>query len=206
MFEKPDHLKCCVGLFIFEALNIMLSEQLKNSLLEDDSLVAKIPQEFFRTPFFDPLNHYKDLSDKKYFYALLILRHYIKAASDYYFGSVIGAKSVDLFMITSSVSSPMGPGSDSEAIKIKFGENETFLVDSSQFGFEPLLLNGFDRVYCYLPSMRGENPDNRHINQFYHCELEMKGMLYQINLIYSIFNLHYPLEPRRPFDRLWMSS
>ena len=87
------------------------------------------------------------------------------------------AKNVDLFMMTPSVSSPMGPGSDSEAIQIKFGNLNTNLVDSSQFGFEPLLLNGFDKVYCYLPSMRGENPDKRHLNQFFHCEAEIKGTL-----------------------------
>lgn len=155
----------------------MLSQQLKENLIKDDNIIAKIPKDFFSTPLFNPLTHYKDLSDKKYFNALLVLRHYIKAASDYYFGLIVGAKNVDLFMMTSSVSSPMGPGSDSEAIKIKFGKHETFLVDSSQFGFEPLLLNGFDKVYCYLPSMRGEDCDNRHLNQFYHCELEMKGKL-----------------------------
>ncbi|MCX8513475.1 MAG: hypothetical protein ORN26_00120, partial [Candidatus Pacebacteria bacterium] len=69
----------------------------------------------------------------------------------------------------------MGPGSDSEAVEMMFGKLKTFLVDSSQFGFEPILLNDIDKVYCYLPSMRGENPDNRHINQFYHCEAEIKG-------------------------------
>lgn len=73
-------------------------------------------------------------------------------------------------MLTPSVSSPTGPISDSEVIKIKFGKYDSYLVDSSQFGFEPLLLNRLDRVYCYLPSMRGENPDKRHLNQFFHCE------------------------------------
>ncbi len=80
-------------------------------------------------------------------------------------------------MFTPSISSPMGPGSDSEPVSIKFGKIKTFLVDSSQFGFEPLLLNRFDKVYCYLPSMRGEDCDNRHLNQFFHCEMEMKGKL-----------------------------
>jgi len=61
-------------------------------------------------------------------------------------------------MLTPSVSSPMGPGSDSEAIELQFGDLSTFLTDSSQFGFEPLIMNGLDKVYCYLPSMRGEDP------------------------------------------------
>lgn len=83
-------------------------------------------------------------------------------------------------MFTPSVSSPMGPGSDSEPMPIKFGELNTFLVDSSQFGFEPLVMNGLDKVYCYLPSMRGEDSDKRHLNQFYHCEMEMKGEMIEL--------------------------
>jgi aspartyl/asparaginyl-tRNA synthetase len=34
-----------------------------------------------------------------------------------------------------------------------------------------------DKAYCYLPSMRGENPDKRHLNQFFHCEAEIVGTL-----------------------------
>ena len=128
-------------------------------------------------PVYSSNSHYRDLCNSKYFQALIVLRHYIKVASDYYFGIKLGAKNIDLFMLTSSVSSPMGPGSDSEPILIKFGKFKTFLADSSQFGFEPLLLNNFDKVYCYLPSMRGEDCDKRHLSQFYHCEMEMKGKL-----------------------------
>lgn len=131
----------------------------------------------FSQPAYSPQNHYLDVSRKPYFNALLVLRHIFKQASDLYWGIEQGAMNMDLFMMTPSVSSPMGPGSDSEAIKIKFGDLETYLVDSSQFGFEPILMNGVDRVYCYLPSMRGEDPDKRHLNQFYHCEAEIRGTL-----------------------------
>ncbi len=110
-----------------------------------------------------------------YFYTLSILRHYIKFALDNYFGIELGAKNIDLFMITPSVSSPTAPGSDSKPIKIRFGRLKTFLVDSSQFGLEPLLLNNVEKVYCYLPSLRGEDYDCRHLNQFFHCEFEMVG-------------------------------
>jgi len=124
-----------------------------------------------------------DIAANPYTDALIIFRHYIKLASDAYFSQVAGAKNVDLFMMTPSVSSPMGPGSDSEAIPITFGNLKTFLVDSSQFGFEPLLFQGIDRVYCYLPSMRGEDPDERHLNQFFHCEMEIKGTLPELKPI-----------------------
>jgi asparaginyl-tRNA synthetase len=156
----------------------MLPKFLEKEILKDEKdLEAMQGSCSFKMPNYNPKTHYKHITDKKYFHALTVLRHYIKAASDYYFGVKLNAKNIDLFMLTSSISSPMGPGSDSEPIRIKFGKYETCLVDSSQFGFEPLLMNGFSKVYCYLPSMRGEDSDKRHLNQFYHCEMEMKGTL-----------------------------
>lgn len=122
-------------------------------------------------------SHVHDLATKNYWNAILNLRHVIRLACDNFFAYKKNGINVDLFMITPSISSPMGPGSDSETIPIKFGNLETFLVDSSQFGFEPILMNNFDLLYCYLPSMRGENPDKRHLNQFFHCEAELKGNL-----------------------------
>ncbi|MFH1048565.1 MAG: amino acid--tRNA ligase-related protein [Patescibacteria group bacterium] len=150
---------------------------IKKNLLEDDLKISKIAKSHFEMPVYSPLTYYKDITKTKYFFALLVLRHYIKLTSDCYFSHEVGAKNIDLFMMTPSVTSPMGPGSDSELIRIKLGDLETFLVDSSQFGFEPLLSDEVEKVYCYLPSMRGEDPDNRHLNQFYHCEAEITGTL-----------------------------
>lgn len=155
----------------------MIPKYIESLILRDDAEFNNYSIGVFSTPIYNPVWHYKDLSSSGYFRALLILRHYIKLISDYYFGIEQNAKNIDLFMITPSVSSPMGSGSDSEAIPIVFGKLTTFLVDSSQFGFEPLLMNKFDKVYCYLPSMRGENYDNRHLNQFFHCESEIKGKI-----------------------------
>lgn len=131
----------------------------------------------YSLPEYNPETHYLEVSKSRYFKELTILRHHIKMTSDEYWSKKQKVYNVDLFMLTPSVSSPMGPGSDSEAIEIKFGNLHTYLVDSSQFGFEPILMNGIDKVYCYLPSMRGENPDKRHLNQFFHCEAEIKGTL-----------------------------
>ena len=152
---------------------------IKKQIQQDDKLF-KTDKKLFKMPEYDPKRHYLDLTNSLYFKALLTLRHYFKLASDHYFGSKLNAKNIDLFMLTPSVSSPIGPGSDSEPIKIKLGNLETYLVDSSQFGFEPLLLNGFNKVYCYLPSMRGEDCNPRHLNQFFHCEMEMAGTLDQL--------------------------
>ena len=148
---------------------------LNKFIREDDKKFFAKDRGVFDLPQYAPRTHYLDLTKSKYFEALVFLRHYIKLTSDYYFSVEQKAKNVDLFMLTPSVSSPMGPGSDSEAIPIKFGTLNSYLVDSSQFGFEPLLLNGIEKVYCYLPSMRGEDPDKRHLNQFFHCEAEIQG-------------------------------
>lgn len=152
----------------------------------------------FNVPNYNPKTHYLRVADSSYFRELIKFRHRIRIATDEFWSKKQGACSVDLFMMTPSISSPMGPSSNSEAIPIKFGRLETFLVDSAQFGLEPVLINGFNKVYCYLPSMRGENPDNSHLNQFYHCEAEIKGSIndlipviekYVITLIKTVRNL-----------------
>ena len=158
----------------------MVPLYLKNQIIKDDLAFKDNPQSNFALPEYSPETHYIELTRSDYFRALITLRHYIKIISDYYFGVECGAKNIDLFMLTPSISSPMGSGSDSETIPIKFGKYDSNLVDSSQFGFEPLLLNEIDKVYCYLPSMRGEKPDKRHLNQFYHCEAEIKGDIEQL--------------------------
>ena len=154
-----------------------IPKYISNRMIKDDKQFLFETRKSFSVPRYDPKRHYLDLAESNYYHGLIIFRHYVKIISDYYFNIKIEAKNVDLFMLTSSVSSPTGSGSDSKPVKIKFGKFDTFLVDSSQFGFEPLLVNNLEKVYCYLPSMRGENPDERHLNQFFHCELEMKGKL-----------------------------
>lgn len=152
-------------------------DNFKNKILEFDSSFKDKNKDYYKLPVFNGSSYYRDVATCRYFHTLAILRHTIKKACDIYWGDILNALNVDLFMITQSISSPMGPGSDSKAISIKFGNNDAFLVDSSQFGFEPLLINGISKVYCYLPSMRDEDPNKRHLNQFYHCEVEIIGTL-----------------------------
>ena len=157
-----------------------MNNDFKNKIQESDQIYANKKKDDFELPIFDGITYYKEVAKSPYFQALTVLRHYIKRSCDVYWGDIQKAYNVDLFMITQSVSSPMGPGSDSEAISLKFGEHNAYLIDSSQFGFEPLLLNGIKKVYCYLPSMRGENPNKRHLNQFYHCEAEVVETLEEL--------------------------
>jgi len=131
---------------------------------------------------FEPKKHIQNLVSKKYYENLVLLRNTVEKGCDDYFRK-LGAPKVDLFLISSSISSPIALGSDSKPIEFHLDGKSYFLADSSQFGMEPLLFNSFDIVYCYLPSFRGENPDNRHLNQFYHCEAEMRGDYYKAMLV-----------------------
>ena len=153
----------------------MIDERIVKIIIKEDKKFKKNNR--YRTPKYSPGDHYKHLCDNNYYHALIVFRHFIKVVSDFYFSEKQEAKNIDLFMFTSSISSPMGPGSDSEPVSAMLGKLKTFLTDSSQFGFEPLLLNGFNKVYCYLPSIRGEDCDSRHLNQFFHCEMEMRGKI-----------------------------
>ena len=155
----------------------MISKLLEKKIVEVDKKFENWDEKMVNIPIYSPKNHVEDLTNSNYYHLISILRHFVKLVSDDYFGNKLGGYNIDLYMLTPSISSPLGPGSDSEGIQIKFGNLTTNLVDSSQFGFEPLLLNGFDLLYCYLPSMRGETPNKRHLNQFYHCEAEIKGTL-----------------------------
>ena len=155
--------------------NQLLKNVLKLAQSSANTFAATSGENHLRPPSYNPERYIDDLVKNRYFEALAILRHYVKLASDAYW-SGMGAINIDLFMLTQSASSPMGPGSDSEVITIQFGDFQTNLTDSSQFGFEPLMFH-LDRAYCYLPSMRGENPDPRHLNQFFHCEAEIVGEL-----------------------------
>lgn len=160
-----------------QSIQFMLSAKIRRQIKIDDKKFANGKSGNFGLPRYNPLNYPKDILKTDYFSVLLLTRHYLKAAADDFF-SQEGAKNIDLFMLTPSISSPTGPGSDSKPISIKFGNLKTNLVDSSQFGFEPILLmNNLDKVYCYLPSMRGEEFDKRHLNQFFHLEAEIIGGL-----------------------------
>jgi len=155
--------------------NLIFENILKNAGNDASKFVKTNGKNSLRPPLYNAESYVGDLVKDKYFAALAIVRHYVKLTSDAYW-SEVGAFNVDLFMLTPSVSSPMGPRSDSEVINIQFGKYRTNLTDSSQFGFEPLMFH-LDKAYCYLPSIRGENPDARHLNQFFHCEVEMIGAL-----------------------------
>lgn len=78
---------------------------------------------------------------------------------------------------TGTISSPMGRGSDSLAVKINLEGVETYLSDSMQFMLEYGCRLCKKGCYYIMPSFRGEKADERHLCQFYHSEAEIFGGL-----------------------------
>ncbi|HRK96844.1 MAG TPA: asparagine synthetase A [Alphaproteobacteria bacterium] len=93
-----------------------------------------------------------------------------------------------LMPITSeAVTSPMGLGSDSLPVEVDLFGNSTYLADSMQFHLEYMLRQHPHGVFYIMPTFRGEDPDSRHLNQFFHIEAEFCGEL--DDLIYTIEGL-----------------
>lgn len=88
-----------------------------------------------------------------------------------------GLMTLHLPITTCAVSSPMGLGSDSRPVEVDLFGVKTFLADSMQFMLEygcRLCPRG---SYYVMPSFRGESPDETHLCQFFHSEIEIPGDL-----------------------------
>ncbi|MBU1143198.1 MAG: asparagine synthetase A [Firmicutes bacterium] len=88
-----------------------------------------------------------------------------------------GIKSVFLPITTGSISSPIGLSSDSLPVGIEIAGIKTYLADSMQFLLEYSCRLTEKGTYYIMPSFRGEQLDERHLNQFFHSEAEIKGEL-----------------------------
>lgn len=76
-----------------------------------------------------------------------------------------------------SISSPMGLGSDSLPVQVPLFGEPVYLADSMQFGLEYLLRVHQAGTFYIMPTFRGEDPDERHLNEFFHAEAEITGHL-----------------------------
>ncbi|KAL9612628.1 MAG: hypothetical protein Q9167_002798 [Letrouitia subvulpina] len=95
----------------------------------------------------------------------------------------------------------MGLGSDSQPVHVAISGHNTYFVDSMQCALKYALRveQGLKGTYYIGSSFRGENPDDMHLNQFYHAECEMLGTLtdaidvakrYIIAVTRSLLNKH----------------
>ena len=91
-----------------------------------------------------------------------------------------GVKSVHLPITTGSISSPMGLGSDSLPVQVDMFGQRTYLADSMQFMLEYGCRLSPGGAWYLMPSFRGENCDETHLNQFFHSEAEVPGGLDEV--------------------------
>lgn len=81
---------------------------------------------------------------------------------------------------TTSISSPMGAGSDSRPVSATIGGNEVYLADSLQFLLELGMRIAGGPVWYVSTSFRGEDVDATHLSEFAHSEVEIEGGLDEI--------------------------
>lgn len=93
------------------------------------------------------------------------------------FWAARGARNMHLPITTNAVSSPAGLGSDSLPVQIDLDGQPTYLADSMQFMLEYGCRLSDHGAWYLMPSFRGEQADQRHLNQFFHSEAEIIGGL-----------------------------
>lgn len=93
------------------------------------------------------------------------------------FWSERAVRSIHLPITTGTISSPMGLGSDSLPVKIELFGQPTYLADSMQFMLEYGCRLSRNGAWYLMPSFRGEECDETHLNQFFHSEAEIPGGL-----------------------------
>jgi asparaginyl-tRNA synthetase len=121
-----------------------------------------------------------------------------------------GLRPVLVPITTGSISSPMGLGSDSEPVSVNLFGEDVYLADSAQFMLEHRLRTHRDGVFYIMSSFRGEDPDSRHLNQFFHIEAEICGGLQEVislvddlvrHIVWSVLSLEEHLFTRQKFKR-----
>lgn len=127
----------------------------------------------------NPKEHLKVLlSDPWYKVLNKVFSQILTSTHDFY--NKEGIEPTVFPITTGSVSSPMGLGSDSSPVKVKIKGNDVFLADSMQFSLEIGTRLNKKGSYYVMPTFRGENTDSRHLNEFVHSEVEIKGNLTDI--------------------------
>lgn len=121
-------------------------------------------------------NHYHAVLTHPWYRRLARIQHEMQAALHRFFTSQ-GLITVSMPITTSSISSPMGLGSDSLPVEVDLFGVQTYLADSMQFMLELGCRLHEQGVYYIMPCFRGEQTDRYHLPQFYHVEAEIPGTL-----------------------------
>lgn len=123
----------------------------------------------------DPARFLRVLDDD--FYRTLVdIQHHFSLATMVHWDEV-RVRNVHLPITTTSISSPMGIGSDSEPVLVNLCGVDTYLADSMQFALEYACRLSPHGAFYLMPSFRGEDADATHLCQFFHSEAELPGDL-----------------------------
>lgn len=106
------------------------------------------------------------------------------------FWAAHGARNMHLPVTTNVISSPAGLGSDSLPVRISLGGQPTYLADSMQFMLEYGCRLSDRGAWYLMPSFRGEQADHRHLNQFFHSEVEIQGGLSDVMDVAGAYVMH----------------
>ncbi|MGW0808524.1 amino acid--tRNA ligase-related protein [Nonomuraea sp. NPDC002799] len=108
-------------------------------------------------------------------YTLLVeIQDLVTRSTVDFFGGA-GLRNLHVPITTHSISSPMGPGSDSLPVEVDLFDVRTHLADSMRFTLEYGCRLNPAGAYCLMPSFRGERADDSHLCQFFHSEAEIPG-------------------------------
>jgi asparaginyl-tRNA synthetase len=121
-------------------------------------------------------SRFLDILDSPYYRLIVDIQDALLRDSANFWSSK-GVRYMFLPVTTGSISSPMGLGSDSVPVKIDLMGEPTYLADSMQFMLEYGCRLNSDGAWYLMPSFRGEEADETHLNQFFHSEAEIIGDL-----------------------------
>jgi asparaginyl-tRNA synthetase len=99
----------------------------------------------------------------------------LRATVDFAHGR--GLRAIQVPLTTRTVTCANGHGSDAQPVPVTVNGVRTFLSDSIQFALEYGCRVSPGGCYGILPSFRGEEPDETHLNQYAHSEAEIVGGL-----------------------------
>ena len=117
-----------------------------------------------------------DIIEDPKFQLIVALQNLVTVVSTSHWNSR-GVSALHLPITTNSISSPMGLGSDSLPVSIDLFGQRTHLADSMQFMLEYGCRFNPQGAWYLMPSFRGEDADETHLNQFFHSEAEIPGKL-----------------------------
>ena len=128
------------------------------------------------------------------------LQDAISRVTTQFFGD-LGLKTFHAPVTTSSISSPIGRGSDSKPVLVDLFGVPTYLADSMQFMLEYGCRLSDKGCYYIMPSFRGEQTDRWHLREFYHSEAEIPGGFDDVIMLVDTYVRHLAGQIRTQFEQ-----